>query len=338
MIIEKRKLADLPMVYVTAELSLQGKRYLAAVSEARNEKAYIIDSQTGEYAEFWQGDTGVMNVIQIPGREQLLAIVRFYPIFQSKEAAICLLEPTEKGFMSPWKITEVLQLPFCHRIGVVENANGLFVLGCQLCHDKDFQDDWSQPGALWMAPIPVKAGDPWVMTNMFDELTKNHGLFIEDGNQVYICAENGVLYFDLSNYHAGETAIPKLLTATPTSDISIVNVNGQKYAGVIEPFHGDIAAVYCLSENSYKQMHTFDINFGHVIWIGELFGRMSLITGSRGGEKQLEIIDLETKKRTVIEEGVGPTQISVYEDGETIKILSSNHGSGEVTLYSLSEK
>ena len=56
--IEKRKIVDLPMVYVTGEIFLQGKRYLAAVSEARGEKAYLIDPETGEYAELWQGDTG----------------------------------------------------------------------------------------------------------------------------------------------------------------------------------------------------------------------------------------------------------------------------------------
>ena len=89
-----------------------------------------------EYAELWQGDTGVMNVIQIPGTEQLLAITRFYPIFQSREAAICLLTPPADGYMKPWTIREVALLPFCHRIGVVESRNGLFLLGCQLCHDK----------------------------------------------------------------------------------------------------------------------------------------------------------------------------------------------------------
>ena len=74
--IEKRKICDLPMVYVTAELTLGGKRYLAAASEAPGEHAYIIDPETGDYAELWQGDTGVMNIIQIPGEERLLATVR----------------------------------------------------------------------------------------------------------------------------------------------------------------------------------------------------------------------------------------------------------------------
>lgn len=333
--IEKTKIVDLSMVYVTAELHLGGRRYLAAVSEARGERAYIIDPETNEYAQLWEGDTGVMNVIQVPDRDQILVITKFYPIFQSREAAICALEPTEQGYMAPWKIREVMPLPFCHRIGIVQNRHGVFVIGCQLCHDKEFQEDWSQPGALWMAPIPDRMDGEWKLTKLYDGLTKNHGLWIEDGNQVYICAENGVLRFDLSDYRAGESAFPTMITLTPTGDISIAEMHGQKYAATIEPFHGDSAAVYRLTDTAYEQIARFDINFGHVVWIGELFGKPSLILGSRGGEKQLEIVDLETGTRTVLEEGVGPTQISIYPDGDTYKILAANHGAGEVTIYTL---
>ena len=335
--IEKQKIVDLPMVYVTAELFLGGKRYLAAVSEAKNEKAYIIDPETGVCGELWQGDTGVMNVIQIPGKEQLLAIVRFYPVFQSREAAVCLLEPASEDYMMPWNIRKVISLPFCHRIGIVENQNGVFVLGGQLCRDKDFQEDWSKPGALWMARVPDNPKEEWKLTKLFDGLTKNHGLFIENKSQVYICAENGVLHFDMSHYQEGDAAIPRILTTTPTSDIWIAEIAGQKYAGVIEPFHGNTASVYRISEQGYERQSSFPIDFGHVVWLGELFGKASLIVGSRGGVKELEIIDLESGTRTVLEAGVGPTQISVYQDGEQVKILSANHGSGEVTLYTLSE-
>ena len=50
---------------------------------------------------------------------------------------------------------------------------------------------------------------------------------------------------------------------------------------------------------------------------------------------KLEIVELETGARTVLEEGVGPTQISIYPDGDTYKILAANHGAGEVTIYTL---
>lgn len=335
--IEKKKIVDLPAVYATAELNLEGRRYLAAASEARGEHAYIIDAQTMEYADLWQGDTGVMNVIQIPGRKQLLAITQFYPIFQSKDAAISLLEPTEKGYMSPWKIIEVMKLPFCHRIGIIQNENGLFVIGCQLCEDKDFQEDWTKPGSIWMAPIPETADGEWKLTKVFAGLTKNHGLFIEDENQVYICSENGVLCFDMAHYKAGERMQPRLITTTPTSDIWTTKVADGKIAGTIEPFHGNTAVIYSLTDETYEKKVSFEIDFGHVCWTGKIFGRNALIIGNRGGEKTLDIIFWETGETFTLDEGVGSTQITVYEDGASVRVLSANHGAGDVSLYILSK-
>ncbi len=332
--IEKRKIVDLPMVYVTAQLQLGGKQYLAVASEAPGEHAYIIDPETGDYADLWKGDTGVMNIIQIPGTEKLLVIVRFYPIFQSKDAAVCLLEPGEDGYMAQWKIREVAKVPFCHRIGVVTNKHGKFLLACQLCADKDFQEDWTKPGRVWVAPIQENGVGQWEQTELFGGLTKNHGLHIEDGNQVYICAENGVLYFDLSDY-AGGAVQPLLLTTNPTSDISLYHKGGSTLAGVIEPFHGDTLAIYEQGRGSWKQLAKYDITFGHVVWMGELFGKDAVIAGSRGGEKQLEVIFPENGQRVTLEQGVGPTQISVYRQGDAVKILSANHGAGEVAVYTL---
>ncbi len=335
--IQKERIADLPLVYAAADLTLQGKRFLAAASEKRNEKAYLIDPKTRECNRLWEGDSGVMNVIQIPGREALLAIVRFYPVFQSKEAAVVLLTPGPGGVMSPWKVQEVFSLPFCHRIGIVENQYGQFVLACQLCADKEFEEDWSKPGAVWMAPIPKKSDGEWKLYKLYDGLIKNHGLWIGENNQAFICAENGILHFDLSSYHAGETVLPNFVSTAPASDLFLVKSRGQAYAGVIEPFHGDSAVVYRISASGWERIRQFPIQFGHVIWIGELFGKLSLIVGSRGGEKQLEAIDLDTGERTVLESGVGPAQISVYQEGDTVRIFAANHGSGEVTLYGLSE-
>ena len=336
--IEKQRICDLTLVYATSELTLGGKRYLTAASEAPGEHVYIIDPETWEYSELWQGVTGVMNVIQIPGEDRLLAITKFYPVFRSRDAAICVLTPGEGGYMAPWHIEEVLQLPFVHRIGIFESDEGLFLMACQLCHDKDYEDDWSQPGALWTAPVPKAGEGGWKLTRLFDGLTKNHGLYIDRGSRVYICAENGVMLFDMAHYHASQAMMPKLVSAVPTSDIFLARDNAGTVAGTIEPFHGDTLAVYRLTERDYELQAKFPIAFGHVVWTGRLFGRPAVIAGSRGGEKkQLEIIYWQDGERTVIDENGGPTQITVYEDGDRIRILSANHGSGDVTLYTLSE-
>lgn len=336
MYIKKTKIADLPAVYATAELNLNGRRYLAAASEARGERALIVDPETMETSDLWLGDTGVMNVVQIPGRNQLLAITKFYPIFQSKDAAICLLEPSERGFLSPWKMTEVLKLPFCHRIGIIENENGLFLLGCQLCGNKDFQEDWTQPGAIWAAPILESADGEWKFTRLFDGLTKNHGLYIDHGHQAYVCSENGVMHFDMEHYRTGESLLPTIVSTIPTSDLWLCLDKDEAIAGTIEPFHGDTLAIYSLSPTSYKRLTSFAIHFGHVVWTGTLFGQSAVVVGNRAGDRTLDIVFWRTNQIVTIDRDVEPTQITVYKQGDTVKILSANHGAGEVSLYTLS--
>lgn len=324
--IEKRKLADLTAVYVTNELTLGGRRYYAAASENPGEHAYIFDTEKDEMSPLWLGDTGCMNVIQIPGEEKLLAITKFYPVFKSKEAEICLLEPTEKGYLSPWKKTTVLKVPYVHRIGCFENKKGeKFLIVCALCKDKDFVDDWSKPGAFYVCKI-----GEWKLTKLVDGILKNHGLWIAGKSDVYVTSENGVMYFDFSDYEEGKVVKPLLLSGHPTSDLS---VSDDGYA-TIEPFHGDKGRLYSWSGEIKAE---YDINFGHVVWYGTLFGRKYIIYGSRGGDKQLEMKDIESKETTIIDENVGPTQITVVDCGDWVEILSANHGAGTVYLYTLTK-
>ena len=334
---ERIKLADLPMVYVMTDLCLGGRRYLAAASEARGGRALIMDPETGETADLWLGDTGCMNIVQIPGQERLLAIIRFYPVFDSRDAAVILLEPTEKGYMHPWHVREVARVPFCHRIGVVESAKGLFLLACQVCGDKAFRDDWSVPGSLWTARIP-EAGDEseWRLTRAYDGLFKNHGLTIENGSQVSVSAENGVLRFDMADYAEGDAMVPSHIRKTPTSDIGRWQDESGTLEAAIEPFHGNRGALYAMEGWEAKPLASWDIEFGHAVWIGRLCGKRAVILGSRAGrEKALEIIPLDTGERLTLEAGAGPTQISVYEEGGAACILSANHEPGEVVLYKL---
>ncbi len=319
--IDERKILDLPGVYSTAALDLVGKMYYAVASENRGEGAFILDSESLEHSRLWDDDeSGVMNIVQIPGEERLLAITKFYPVFQSKEAEVCLLEPGEGGFLSPWNKKKVIDLPYCHRIGVFENGNGKFVVCCSLCQDKDFQEDWSKPGAVYIARI-----GSWKLWKVHEGLTKNHGLCI-DGTDIYVASEDGVLRFDASTYAEGDLIRAERISGTPTSDISV----SEKYFATIEPFHGNASALY---DRKYSKIRTRRMDFGHVVWTGTINGRSYVILGSRAGEKELVLIDAETGEETVIDKNVGPTQVTVaYKDGYSI-ILAANHAAGTVCTY-----
>lgn len=334
--IEKRKIIDIPAVYVAAEMSVNNRRYFFVASENKGEHAYIIDGTSLTCADLWKGDTGVMNIIGIPGYNQLLCITKFYPIFQSKETAISLLEPAENDIMSIWNKKEIMQLPYCHRIGIIKNINGLFLLCCTLCENKDFQEDWTKPGAIFISPIPAFSNiDKWKLTKIFDGLTKNHGLFIENDSIAYIASENGVMQFDFKNYKSGEKLFPTLLTTEPTSDLWVMNNRGKKMIGTIEPFHGNRLRIYECYKNNYHPLWSCNINFGHVVWLGEIYGKDAIIVGNRGGRKELKLLFWRTDEQIDIDEDVGPTQITVFKDNKIVKILSANHGAGNVSLYTI---
>lgn len=321
--IMRKKILDLPGVYSTAALNLDGKLYFAVASENRGEKAYIIDADSLEYSLLWDDeDSGVMNVIQIPGENRLLCITKFYPVFQSKKAEICLLEPTEKGFLSPWKKTRVLALPYCHRIGVFQNGKGKYLVSCTLCKDKNYEQDWSMPGAVYFSEL-----DDWKPTVQLEGLTKNHGLWI-DGTDVYVTAENGVFRFDCSSYDGHSRLSPVQLSDTPTSDISV----SESYYATIEPFHGNLSALY---DKNYCKIGEDAMDFGHVVWTGRINGRECVIEGNRGGRKTLVLKDILSGEETVLEENVGPTQVTVVEKGTSAIVLAANHGAGIVCIYEL---
>lgn len=328
--IYKEKIVDNPGVYSTGVFDFGGKTYFGAVSENRGERAFIIDASTLKYEELWKGDTGVMNIIQIPHEEKLLAITKFYPIFQSKEACIISLVP-DGGVMKPWKTEKAFDLPYCHRIGLITIRDEFYLVCCTLCKDKDFLEDWTKPGAIYIAKVPKEQNETWKVAKVFEGLTKNHGLFINHDNQVYIGSENGIMLFDFSSYQDGDMVFPKVITTTPTSDIWISG----DFMATIEPFHGDVLSLYEFKERSIQKKESYTIDFGHVVWIGKFLDQDVIIAGSRGGTKALELINLSTGERIEIDSGVGTTQISVLENGESLTVIAANHGVGEICLYTI---
>ena len=333
--IRKKVIASSPGVYSTAEFLFDNEQFLATASENRGEKAYIIDPRTLEYKQLYEGEVGVMNIVQVPQKKQLLCITKFYPIFQSKETTICSLTPRDDNVLSTWDKKEIKILPFCHRIGVVTIGKTYYLLACTLCEDKDFQEDWSKPGSLWIARIPEDPSGTWDFHKVFEGLTKNHGLFIEHDNQVYISSDNGVMLFDFTIYREGSLLIPILVSNAPTSDIYIHEYKERRLIAAIEPFHGDKLNLYQETNNQIELVNSFAISFGHIVWIGLLFEELVLIVGNRGSEKNLEIINISDGRRELIDTGVGSTQMSVYYEQNSVKILSANHGSGEISLYTI---
>lgn len=342
--IHKQKLAELEGVYSTSVIVLNGEQYLVGASENREKESFLFSPPRWEKSLLWKKPGGVMNVTQTPGSPRLFSITDFYPVFQSENAAVCEITPMG-DFKVPWKINKVLSVPFVHRIGLIRNADITYLLCCSLCKSKKFQEDWSTPGSLFISAVPEKGNaDAWQLKEVFTGLSKNHGLFIYRDNQVFVAAEEGVFFFDFSRYDLNESIKPRHISKIPTSDIFIDDIDndGNLEMGTIEPFHGNSFALYRLLDTGLALLHRSDLEFGHVAWIGQLFGFPSAITANRGGDKAMVLYQNKTGniatdrwEKTIIDRGTGATQISVFSGQGKVYIFAANHGVGEIALYTI---
>lgn len=338
MIVEKRVLVDLPMVYAVARLSVNARPYYMAASELENGKCYLVDCETFEPFLVWDAPGGVMNLIPVEEEDgAFLAIEQFYPIFRSEKARI--VKGTlrlENGTLSCQK-SRVCDLPFAHRIGLAGRPGRRSLVACTLCGGKAFQEDWSVPGGAYVGD----AGGE--LKQVLGGLTKNHGLFIRNEagrDTVLISAHEGV--FALGKNDGGWTA-EKLLDEE-TSDLCLEDLDedGEEELIAIQGFHGDALSVYKRENGSFRRAAELPIAFGHVLWAGELCGRKGIVVGNRGGDKELAVYWTGPDgkggirfEREVVDEGIGPAQISVCNRNGGTEILSANHGIGQLTLYRL---
>lgn len=338
MIVEKRVLVDLPMVYAVARLSVNARPYYMAASEQENGKCYLVDCGTFEPFLAWDAPGGVMNLVPIEEKDgAFLAIERFYPVFRSEEAQIVKGRLRfENGELSCRK-SKVCDLPFAHRIGLIGRPGSRSLVACTLCGGKAFQEDWSVPGGAYVGDAGRE------LRQVLGGLTKNHGLFVRNGtgrDAVLFSAHEGV--FALVKDGGAWTA--KKLLDEETSDLCLEDLDGdgEEELVAIQGFHGDVLSVYKRENGSFRRAAELPIAFGHVLWAGEICGRKGIVVGNRGGDKELAVYwtGADGKggirfEREVVDEGVGPAQISVRSGSGGTEILSANHGIGQLTLYRL---
>lgn len=337
----KHKLADLPGVYVVNTIGLEDKIYLVGASENRGESCLLFTEENRwNQTLMWNVKTGIMNVIQIPNTKKILSITEFYPIFQSEHAGVDLCTYNNTP-LETWNIERIIDLPYVHRIGIIHNDGIPYLLLSTLCKIKKFQEDWSSSGSVYICKIPNNE-EKWELHLLHEGFMKNHGLFILEDNKAFISSETGVVLFDFSSSTPVKNVSPQIISNTPTSEVFIDDIDGDGILemGAIEPFHGNTLSLYKYINNKLELMFQDQIDFGHVIWIGKIGGLPSIICGNRGGERNLLLYQYDENLKSswgkkIIDYGVGATQINVKQKGNKTLILSSNHGLGEVCLYTI---
>ncbi len=284
-----------------------------------------------------------MTLAGIPGRDNaFLGIQEFFPVFQSEGAGVVLSEWVD----GQWRTRRVFDLPFIHRFEVISVEGRNFVLAAALCENKAFRDDWSKPGALYVAEIPSDLSRQWPLKQIMTGITRNHGMCrsrLKGRDVVLVTGAEGVFAVRVPERVQEGWVIDHLMPQEVSEAVAFdLDGDGNEEIVTIEPFHGDKLRVYKDTGSGYSQVYEHEIAFGHALWAGELLGKPAILVGNRGGGKDLACLrpgsaDLSAFDNTEIDAGVGPTQFLVFDTPEGKCLLSANHGAGEVALYTFSQ-
>ena len=343
--VNRISLAKLEAGYAVATIRLNGTMYYLAGSEAEGGGYVLINSKTKAVFSLNGIDGGIMSFIPIPEKEgAFLAIQKFYPVFRSEEAQIVHVQMIPKPDATvTCRVEAVCKLPFVHRIALVGKPGNRKIIAATLCGGKEFTDDWSSPGAVYEIQMPETFDGNAFANPILLGLHKNHGMYLSQFHgeeSIWIGAQEGVL--ELREIEEGTWMIRKVIDI-PTGDmwLSDIDGDGNQEMAVIQPFHGNKLAVYRKNGKKYEEIFSSPLEFGHVVWMGQIFGEFYVIGCSRGGKKE---ISMHRIRRTgegygfesrVIQEGLGIAQIAVYKEENQVHILTSDHEINEIGEFIL---
>lgn len=342
--IKKTILANIEKPYAVRSVRMDGETCFLAASEERNGECLLFYSPEFRCSTVvWTGPGGCMTMAPLSyGNGAFIAIQDFYPVFDSDQASIVLAEPAG-NISEPWNVRVLATLPFVHRCEVIRVAGTEYIVAATLCQGKEYTEDWSRPGSVYVAEVPENADEELKLVSVMDGITKNHGMYVSEmeGRQVvYIAGQEGVFLLDYES--SSRKWVHARVLDHGVSDLFLADINGDGLEEMvaIEPFHGNTLAIYKSLNSSWQRVYETKMDFGHAIWAGNTVIGPAVFMADRGGGKELSLLQPRTSgdfnmKKTVIDVGVGAAQISVVNQSDRTLLLSANHGINEVALYEI---
>ncbi len=333
---------DMPGLYAVATVILDGEPYYAAASEQRNGLVAVVSCATDEVHWIEGGKGGVMGLMNSVKENRLLSIEEFYPGFDAAHSKIVEITLEKKdGRWQAASRKELAEVPYLHRLALIRESDGWYLAAGKLTTGKDFTDDWSRGGTLEMLAFDGEqvTGRETVHEGLF----KHHAMLTErreEGDILYFGGTEGTFAATREN---GAWKIRQLLDA-PTSEIVYEDLDGdgERELAIVEEFHGDKLVIFKKwGDGDFERALEYPLKLGHVLWGGTFAGQMSLVSGSREGSRELTIRTftpdaeggIALAQETTVEEGGGPSQVSVRDLGEGGEILVSEYALGQLAKY-----
>lgn len=336
------------------------KCYAIGMVEAAGEKSFVVATEKdGPIRRFaldgtqrenvCDGPGGVMTVMQTPGRtNQLMSTYKFFsPNFGGDDAKIVTY--TRQGDGS-WKRQVLCDLPYVHRFGVLEGADGQkWLIACTIksaC--REFKNDWKTPGAVYAAKLPENLEDydqdhQLELTCIANCQLQNHGFYTApDRSYALVGTAAGAFRYVPPASDGGDWQID-CLVVQPTSDMCMVDLDGdgKEEMVTISTFHGDTLSVWHegAEPDTYEKVWEDPLKraFLHAIWSGKLAGEPCALLGNRkDGRDLLRLYHEDGEYRVeIIDHDCGPANVWAFEDGGIDHIIAANRETNEVALYAV---
>lgn len=342
--IHKQLITSLDQPYSVSPFVYQGKPCCLAASEGEGGECKLLTDQA---VITLRGalEGGCMNLVPVPEMpDTFLTIQRFYPIFRSEQAKIVMVHVNAPNAdqTADCEVTELCELPFVHRIGLIGQVGQRYLAAGVLCRSKAFTDDWSQPGYVAAFPFDPTAGRVGAMEMILPEMHKNHGMAVTPQSGSYEMLVSGAQGVFSVGYEAGEWHAENLLPLE-TSDVCMIDIDGDGLDEMltIQGFHGNAFNGYHQTEGgAWEQAFSRPLAFGHVLWCGYVQGKACALSGSRSDRRELTLHVFEhgsIAAETVLDAPCAPTQVAVNVDENGARVYASNTFGGEITLYTITE-
>ena len=274
---------------------------------------------------------GVMSISTIPDREGYFFMsAGFYSMVQSETSSIYLVRYRNGQFQRE----KICDIPYLHRFDVLTVEGRRFLIACTLHQGKHDDNDWSTPGKILGAELPLDL-DKRIdiqLTVLADGLYQNHGFNrIPGTNDVLTSSREGV--FRITPPKKGGVSWKiKQIFDFPASDVCALDLDGDgrlEY-GIISPFHGNCFRIYRQTPTEMKILyeHPKPLDFYHAIYADTLNGIPVFIAGARKMDMDLYQVFWNAEEgkfcSEIIEAGAGSSNARIVHTAAGDILMSAN--------------
>ena len=330
---EKFKLLDVPNIYTATAFTFDGKLHIGLGPE-QDGNIYLIDFDNRDKKIVGDGPGGMMSLLPVPGRnDMLVSVMGLFPPFRGLEAGIYRHSLTATG----WKVERLIHLPFAHRCEILSNKGKNYLISATVSKHKNDPSDWSLPGQVYLTTIDDNLeATQWKAEPIMDTLFHNHGMLktmINGKESICVSGVEGVfaIFFD------GDSIKKEQLFDKEVSEFAFIDLDGkgENYLATIEPFHGNSFNIYQYAGNEWQKIYDSPLSFGHGLSAGMFGGEPTIAVGNRRDDSSLVLFKKvkDTIEKTVLEEATGTTQTQFFHHKGIDYLLASNQLKNEAAIY-----